>query len=246
MYVATTIPEDLLDRLRAGAQRALLEPIMAKRPWQGELRCRFRRTAALLDVLGWEPGEAGSEITIDIHEHALALYEALICALHGALDELRTAGRPQDWAGDALPPGLCGFAALIDAADLERARRDPRVLRFHQEAEALVDELERAGAEFPPRRPPGRHSGRQFESLQLTDSWLFRVGYLLFAAALGLSLAWAEGRPYVLVGACVAIALARILADAVGHGRLASLSFLPAFVRRLAHGRGFDSQDQTR
>jgi hypothetical protein len=37
------------------------------------------------------------------------------------------------------------FAAIVDAADLEAARRDPRVRSFLKEADAYLADLERQG-----------------------------------------------------------------------------------------------------
>jgi hypothetical protein len=52
-----------------------------------------RPACALLDVIGWQPGETGDEVVIDLIEHAPALYDALGCALNDALRDLRRAER---------------------------------------------------------------------------------------------------------------------------------------------------------
>jgi hypothetical protein len=142
MYLAVSIPEDLLGRLRAGAQKALLAPIMQPgEEWDRERSSRFARVAALLNVLGWQAGEAGEEMVIDLNEHALALHEALLCALHAALAEQRQAERQHEYTNNA-GERVRSFAALIDAASRERAREDVRVRRLSDEAEALAAELE--------------------------------------------------------------------------------------------------------
>lgn len=93
MHLAVTIPEDLLGRLRDGAIDVLLAPILEpdERAWQGGLCERFLRASALLDEIGWEPGEAGDEIVIDLFEHADALRHALGYALQDVLRDLREA-----------------------------------------------------------------------------------------------------------------------------------------------------------
>ncbi|HWX88361.1 MAG TPA: hypothetical protein VNX67_09310 [Solirubrobacteraceae bacterium] len=47
-----------------------------------------------------------------------------------------------------LRDALDRAAIVIDAEDLERSRRDPRVRAFHESAEALLVELEAEGAEY--------------------------------------------------------------------------------------------------
>jgi hypothetical protein len=157
MHLSVTIPEDLLNRLRAGAQTALLAPIHEPidQASQGTLSPRFKRACALLDVIGWQADEAAEEVVIDIAEHTPALYDALSYALGDALRDLREAERSQGCAC-ASAGGLCGQAAFIGEEDLLRAS-DPCVRRFHEEADALRAELEREAAEHThrSRRPAG-------------------------------------------------------------------------------------------
>lgn len=49
---------------------------------------------------------------------------------------------------DQLHDVLDQAVIVIDAEDLERSRRDPRVRALHESAEALLVELEAEGAEY--------------------------------------------------------------------------------------------------
>lgn len=160
MHLSVTIPEELLNRLRAGALDALLAPIHepVERARQGILSPRFKRASALLDVIGWQAGEAAEEVVIDMVEYAPALYDALSYALGDALRDLREAERAQSCAC-ARAGGLCGYAAILEEEDLAGARSDPRVRRFHDEADALMAELDREAAEHRSRRPADRLAG---------------------------------------------------------------------------------------
>ncbi|HEX4114357.1 MAG TPA: hypothetical protein VHY18_00605 [Solirubrobacteraceae bacterium] len=93
MHFAVTIPEELLSRLRAGAFDVLLAPIMqsVETGPHSILSPRFKRACALLDVIGWQHGETGEEVVIDMIEHAPALHDALGYALNDALRDLRRA-----------------------------------------------------------------------------------------------------------------------------------------------------------
>ena len=120
MYLAVNIPEVLLARLRAGAQEAMLAPIMEPGHWDRERRARFAGARELLDQIGWKTGETGEEVTIDMVEHAHALHDALDYALTEALSD------------------LCEF---------ERSRREPSARRSRSEVDKLL-ELECVSAEF--------------------------------------------------------------------------------------------------
>jgi hypothetical protein len=124
MQFAMTIPEDLLTRLRAGALDVLLAPIMqsVETGPHSVLSPRFKRVCALLDVIGWHPGETGAEVVIDMIEHAHALYDALGYALNDALRDLRRAERVDALMAELdrkaaarahrhCRPGLCGRLA---------------------------------------------------------------------------------------------------------------------------------------
>jgi hypothetical protein len=158
MHLSVTVPEELLNRLRAGALDALLAPIHepVERARQGIVSPRFKRASALLEVIGWKAGESAEEVVIDIVEHAPALYDALGYAFKDVLRDLRAAERAQCCAC-ASAGGLCGHAVFIDEEELVRARRDPRVRRFHEEADELMVELDREAAEHShlSRRPAG-------------------------------------------------------------------------------------------
>jgi hypothetical protein len=95
MQLTVTISEEVLARLRAGALDVLLAPIMQSSETgpHSILSPRFKRACALLDVIGWQPGETGQEVVIDLIEHAPALYDALGYALNDALRDLRRAER---------------------------------------------------------------------------------------------------------------------------------------------------------
>lgn len=49
---------------------------------------------------------------------------------------------------DKLHDVLDQAVVVIDAEDLERSRRDPRVRAFHESAEQLLVELEAEGSEY--------------------------------------------------------------------------------------------------
>jgi hypothetical protein len=49
---------------------------------------------------------------------------------------------------DKLHEVLDEAVIVIDAADLERSRSDPRVAAFHDSAESLLLELEAEGADY--------------------------------------------------------------------------------------------------
>lgn len=49
---------------------------------------------------------------------------------------------------DKLHDVLDQAVVVIDAEDLERSRRDPRVRAFHESAEKLLLELEAEGVEY--------------------------------------------------------------------------------------------------
>lgn len=96
MHFAVTIPEELVTRRRADALDVLLAPIMepVERGPYGVLSPRSKRACALLDVIGWQSGEAGGEeLVIDMIEHAPALYDALSYALKDVLRDLREEDR---------------------------------------------------------------------------------------------------------------------------------------------------------
>jgi hypothetical protein len=143
MYLATTIPEDLLGRLRDGATDVLLAPILepGKRTWHGGPCERFLRAAALLEEIGWQSGEAGDEIVIDLFEHADALRDALGYALPDALRDLREA--------EATRSRIREGAAC--AHHRSSARRSAR----RRSSRAAARQHKRA------RRSPGRSSSQQ-------------------------------------------------------------------------------------
>ena len=49
---------------------------------------------------------------------------------------------------EKLHDALDQAVIVIDAEELERSRRDPRVRAFHQSADELLAELEAEGAEY--------------------------------------------------------------------------------------------------
>jgi hypothetical protein len=151
MHLSVTIPEELVNRLRAGALDVVLAPIREplEQARQGIRSPRFKRTSALLDVIGWQAGEAGEEVVIDMIEHAPALYEALSYALGDALRDLRKAERARGCAC-ASTAGLCEYAAVIEQ-NIVRARSGLRAIRFHNETDALIAELDREAAEHARR-----------------------------------------------------------------------------------------------
>lgn len=154
MYVATTIPQDVLGRLRDGARGALLEPL-AKLRWQAEheppvrpeytneLLAQIRRAVGLLHVLGWSADDATQEMLLDTVDYGPALCEALTEAARSATVELKDA----EWSDRAevvrtvLP--LSAFAAVVEAACMDRAGRDPGVHLFQESLQVLLAEIER-------------------------------------------------------------------------------------------------------
>lgn len=157
MYLAVTIPEDLLGRLRAGARKLVLAVVIGpQREWEGEESARFCRVCRLLDTIGWQPGEVGPEVMIDIADHALALHEALVRALRDAVIELHALerGERQD--------GIREFAELVDAASRLDGGRDIHARRRSDQAEAPLADVALADDYGPcaPWRGGGRPRGR--------------------------------------------------------------------------------------
>lgn len=128
MYLAVNIPEVLLARLRAGAQEAMLAPIMEPGDWDRERRARFAGARELLDQIGWKAGETGEEVTIDMVEHAHALHDALDYAL---------------------------TEALSDLSEFEHSRREPSARRSRSEVDKLL-ELACISTEFSSGKHPRR------------------------------------------------------------------------------------------
>jgi hypothetical protein len=124
MNFVVTIPEDLLARLRAGAFDFLLVHILESdgRAFEDVLYPRMERVCALLDQIGWQAGDAGEEVVIDIFEHAAALYDALSFALGEARRDLREAEGRRVCAGEGRA-GLRGrLADLLARSTTARHR----------------------------------------------------------------------------------------------------------------------------
>lgn len=175
MYVATSIPEDVLDWVRRGARGILLEPLASLRGFaehdpesvSGEfaelLVCQVTRLTCLLDTVGWSPAAGVPEAMIDLEEHGLALCEALSEAMRLVTVELDEAS-PVAHArirGSVAP--LVAFAKLVEAA-CERAKTHAAVFLFLGDLEAFVKVLERSrsgrGEPCRPRRPAARCCAR--------------------------------------------------------------------------------------
>jgi len=166
MYAVTTIPDEVLDRVRDGARSALIEPAVSLRAlaeqhpklacftYTDELLARASRAVCLLHTIGWSTeGEVIPEATVDIQEQGPALRDALSEAMRIATLELRHAtpsARPL--VRRAVLP-LSAFAATVEAASFERAGSDPDIHMFRKDRQLLVDELERD--ERPGSRPDG-------------------------------------------------------------------------------------------
>jgi hypothetical protein len=161
MHISMTLPESVLGPLRHGAYVALRSPIeeIAKildgADPQGHRHslidsyARLMQVSRLLDNLGWSESEALPESTIDLSEHGAALAVALDNALKGGQDNLDHPDRQVCEQVRQAMYTLCGFAMVIDEADLELSRSDPRVRAFHASADQLLVDLEREGAEHP-------------------------------------------------------------------------------------------------
>jgi len=157
MYIATTIPENVLDRVRSGAHDALREPLTALSELiehhpdhactenTNELLAQIRRAIGLLHLVGWNVGDAMPERVLDTDDYGPALCEALSEAARVATVELREAAPSDRWevVQGILP--LSRFAAVVEAACLERAGRDPGVHIFQESLQVLLGELERDG-----------------------------------------------------------------------------------------------------
>lgn len=153
MYIARTIPEGVVGRVRSGARDALLEPLAAlrelaerdpgraRRSFTDELVMQIDRLVCLLDALGWSAGAGEPETTIDIEEDGPALCEALSEAMRVATVQVKEA-RPnvrRRVHRSVLP--LATFAGLIEAACLES--HHPAIRLFQADLEVLVSEMER-------------------------------------------------------------------------------------------------------
>jgi hypothetical protein len=153
MFIARTIPEGVMGRVRSGARGALLEPLAALRelaehdpgrarsPFTDELVMQIDRLVCLLDALGWSAGTGESETTIDIEEDGPALCEALSEAMRVATIQVKEA-RPKvrRRARRSVLP-LARFAGLVEAACLES--HHPAVRLFQADLEVLLNEMER-------------------------------------------------------------------------------------------------------
>jgi hypothetical protein len=177
MYIATIIPGDVLGRVREGARCALLEPVAklgalaehdpqhARSPYTNELLAQIGSAVGLLHAIGWSTGDAVPETAIDIGEYGPALCEALSEAMRVATVELKDAGpRARRRVSQSVLP-LSTFAAVVEAACLERAGRDPGVHVFQEDLQVFLGELERDGRDTSrpdgctsrlPRRPYAR------------------------------------------------------------------------------------------
>lgn len=155
MYIAATIPEDVLESVRAGARGVLLEPLaslreLAEHDFESVSREHAEllvgqvvRLVGLLDVVGWSPGAAVPETTIDIEQNGLALCEALSEAMRLAtveLDEAEPIAQAR-MRGSIAP--LVAFARVVEAS-CEHARAHAAVFLFRGDLEALVSVLERS------------------------------------------------------------------------------------------------------
>jgi len=123
MYLVTSIPADVLIRLRDGARSALLEPLVQYR-WRVEQTpervrpadsdvtlTRVCRLSALMPELGWCADDAMVDRLLDIGDHGPALCEALSEAARVATLELKDV--PGSERGRVIDSILrfCGFAA---------------------------------------------------------------------------------------------------------------------------------------
>ena len=178
MYLATSIPTDVLIRLRDGARSALLEPLVQYQ-WRVEREpARIRasetdaaiaqvcRLVSLMHALGWTAEEEIPERLLDVADYGPALCEALSEAARVATVQLREAPPDErERVAVAVLP-LCAFAEVLEAACLELAGREPVL----QEAlQILLAELESDGPDAPPaaccagvrsRRPAGGRGRR--------------------------------------------------------------------------------------
>lgn len=182
MYLATTIPTEVLGRLREGARSALLEPLVQYR-WRVEREpervsptesdaalAQVCQLAALMHVLGWSADDAMDERVLDVADHAPALCEALSEAARVAAVELKEAPRSERGRVIEAVLPLCALAEVVEAACLEFAGREPAVHEFQEALQILLAALERGDTDgLPPvssassrsRRPCGRSRAGQ-------------------------------------------------------------------------------------
>lgn len=149
MYIATTIPEDVLESVRAGARGILLEPLaslreLAEHDFESVSRehaellvGQIGRLVGLLDAVGWSPGAVVPETTFDVEQHGLAPCEALSEAMRLATVELDEAEpMAQARMGGSIAP-LAAFAKVVEAS-CEHTRAHAAVFLFLGDLEALV------------------------------------------------------------------------------------------------------------
>jgi hypothetical protein len=155
MHINMTLPQTVVGPLRTGAYLALRCPIeeldailsghdeddRPKSPIQPY--ARIMQVCRLLDALGWSEAEELPESAIDLSEHGAALAEALDSALKIGLADLDHPDRQVCEQVRQAMHTLCGFAMVIDEADLNLSRSDPRVHAFRGSADQLLAELER-------------------------------------------------------------------------------------------------------
>jgi hypothetical protein len=173
MYLATTIPTEVLGRLREGARSALLEPLVQYR-WRVEREperlsptesdaalTQVCRLAGLLNALGWSADDAMPERLLDIADYGPALCEALIEAARAATVELKEAPRSQRGRVIETVLPFCVLAEVVEAACLDLASREPCVHEFQEALQILLAELERGEPDgLPPVSSAARRSRR--------------------------------------------------------------------------------------
>jgi hypothetical protein len=155
MYISRSIPEDVLGRVRGGARDALLEPLAALRtlaehdpgrarhPYTGGLLEQIERLVCLLDAIGWRAGASVSETAIDINQDGPALCEALSEAMRVAVVQIKETRPSSHLRVRRSALRLSAFAAVVEAACLERVTGDPAVFIFQADLESLLSEMER-------------------------------------------------------------------------------------------------------
>jgi hypothetical protein len=163
MYVSMTLPQVVLGPLREGAYLALQRPVeeiaeILSGEGSEDRRCReslidsharLMQVRLLLNAIGWREGEAPAESTIDLSEHGAGLARALDYAIVVGMDGLDHPERQVCGQVREALYTLCGFAAVIDEADIKRSQNHPNARTIHEHGAQLLGELEDETAQGP-------------------------------------------------------------------------------------------------
>ena len=163
MYVSMTLPQSVLGPLREGAYLALQHPVeeiaeilsgegsqdRCCRESLIESHARLMQVRLLLNVIGWREGEVPPESTLDLSEHGAGLARALDNAIMVGMDGLDHPERQVCRQVREALYALCGFAAVIDEADIKSSQSHPNARTIHEHGAQLLSELEDEAAQEP-------------------------------------------------------------------------------------------------